>query len=280
MHRFKKLFFAYLLMITPLFSSDTKEQEQYRVFDDTTKEHVKKFYLLNHTHQTLDFVLQKEKEHLTLNHKKMGIFEAIAEMDKLIDASDPDIDLPQSYHCYQTAEALRKDGYPRWMILTGFIHDLGKILALYGEPQWAVVGDTFPVGCAYSKDVVFSEYFEQNADIQVIDFQTPLGIYHKGCGFSNLHMSFGHDEYLYHVVKNYLPKEASYIIRFHSFYAAHDKNAYQYFMDDYDKEMLPLLKTFSRYDLYSKTSEKLDIAALKPYYEELIAEFFPVSIDW
>jgi hypothetical protein len=37
--------------------------------------------------------------------------------------------------------------------LTGLIHDLGKILAhpeFGSEPQWAVVGDTFPVGCAFS----------------------------------------------------------------------------------------------------------------------------------
>src|SRR5690349_23199945 len=41
----------------------------------------------------------------------------------------------------------------RSMILTGFVHDLGKILCLWGEPQWAVVGDTFPTGCAYSRNL-------------------------------------------------------------------------------------------------------------------------------
>ncbi len=280
MHPFKKLFLSFLLTSTPFIFSETKDQEHYRIFDETTPEHVKHFYQMNHTHQTFDFVMQKEKEYLSLKSKKMGIWEAISEMDKLIDESDPDIDLPQSYHFYQTAEALKKDGYPRWLILTGFIHDLGKILALYGEPQWAVVGDTFPVGCAYSQDVVFSSYFEQNPDYHHLLYQTMLGIYSKACGFNSLHMSFGHDEYLFHVTKKYLPSQASYIIRFHSFYAAHDKNAYAYFMDDYDKEMLPLLKIFSKYDLYSKTSEKLDISALRPYYEELVSEFFPEEFDW
>ena len=37
---------------------------------------------------------------------------------------------------------------------------------------------------------------------------------------------------------------------------------------------------FSHYDLYSKTDEKLDIEALRPYYEELVAEFFPESLKW
>jgi inositol oxygenase len=48
----------------------------------------------------------------------------------------------------QTSEAMRHDECPTRMILTGFIHDLGKCLCLYGEPQWGVVGDTFPVDCA------------------------------------------------------------------------------------------------------------------------------------
>ena len=50
------------------------------------------------------------------------------------------------------------------MIVTGLIHDLGKVLCLWGEPQWAVVGDTFPVGCAFSDKIVYPEFFEENAD--------------------------------------------------------------------------------------------------------------------
>jgi inositol oxygenase len=40
----------------------------------------------------------------------------------------------------QTAETIREDGHPDWFVLTGFIHDMGKVLCLFGEPQWAVVG--------------------------------------------------------------------------------------------------------------------------------------------
>lgn len=39
-------------------------------------------------------------------------------------------------------------------------------MALYGEPQWAVVGDTFPVGCAPGKSVVFADTtYKQNPDL-------------------------------------------------------------------------------------------------------------------
>ena len=53
---------------------------------------------------------------------------------------------------------------PDWLQLTGLIHDVGKLLALWGEPQWAAVGDTFPVGCAFAKECVFPEQFQENPD--------------------------------------------------------------------------------------------------------------------
>ena len=54
--------------------------------------------------------------------------------------------------------------YAEWFILVGLIHDLGKVMALWGEPQWAVVGDTFPVGCQHSEMCVLSHMFEANPD--------------------------------------------------------------------------------------------------------------------
>ena len=96
----------------------------------------------------------------------MTSWEALDYLNTLVDDSDPDIALPQLEHLLQTAEAIRADGHPDWLVLTGFIHDLGKVLCLFGEPQWAVVGDTFPVGCPYSPKVVYSEFFAANPDMQ------------------------------------------------------------------------------------------------------------------
>lgn len=262
------------------YAQPKKEQQDYRVYDESTPEHVKNFYRLNHKFQTLDFVLAKKAEYLPLKKLRMGIWDAIKILDTMVDESDPDINLPQSYHAFQTAEALRRDGYPRWLILTGFIHDLGKILNLFGEPQWAIVGDTFPVGCGYSDKIVFPQYFADNPDSQIEAYQTELGIYQPGCGFDNVQLSWGHDEYLYQVVKNYLPAAGAYIVRYHSFYPAHREGAYEYLMSDYDKEMIQWLKLFSQYDLYSKSSDRLDIESLMPYYKELVAEFFPDQLDW
>ena len=96
----------------------------------------------------------------------MGIWEAMEFLNTLVDDSDPDTELSQIEHLMQTAEAIRADGHPRWFILTGLIHDLGKILCLFGEPQWAVVGDTFPVGCRFSERIVFPEFFQDNPDCE------------------------------------------------------------------------------------------------------------------
>ncbi|MEM7236026.1 MAG: inositol oxygenase family protein, partial [Planctomycetota bacterium] len=129
--------------------------EQFRDYEKDARPGVRDFYRQNHQFQTRDFVLQKKKEYLGLQRKEMGIWEAMEFLNELVDDSDPDTDLSQIEHLLQTSEAIRADGHPRWMILTGLIHDLGKILCLFGEPQWAVVGDTFPVGCEFQKSIIF-----------------------------------------------------------------------------------------------------------------------------
>ena len=41
-----------------------------------------------------------------------------------------------------------------------------------------------------------------------------------------------------------------------------------------------MLLKFNPYDLYSKGAAKPNVEEIKPYYEDLIAEFFPLMIDW
>ena len=113
---------------------------------------VEEFYESNHTRQTLAFVIDKKREYLSLDRKTMTVWEALDFLNTLVDDSDPDIEFTQIEHALQTAEAIRAANQPRWFIATGLVHDLGKILCLFGEPQWAVVGDTFPVGCRFSQN--------------------------------------------------------------------------------------------------------------------------------
>jgi len=257
-----------------------KKEAAFRNYEADARPTVREFYRQNHRHQTYEFAQAKRKEFLTLNRRKMGVWEAAEYLNQLVDDSDPDTDLSQLEHLLQTAEHIRADGQPRWFILAGFVHDLGKILCLWGEPQWAVVGDTFPTGCRYSDKIVFPQFFADNPDSQNPRYQTRNGAYEEGCGLDQVQLSWGHDEYIYNVTKDHLPAEALYMLRYHSFYPWHRENEYQHLTNARDREMLQWVQKFNPYDLYTKSHAKPDVKALRPFYEDLIAEYFPEKLNW
>lgn len=257
-----------------------KSESEFRNYQVDANPVVTEFYRKNHAYQTFDFVLQKKAQYGALKRGKKSIWEMADYLNTLVDDSDPDTDLTQIEHLLQTSEAIRKDGHPRWFVLVGLLHDLGKVLCLYGEPQWAVVGDTFPVGCAYSDKIVFPEFFAANPDSKVPKYQTESGVYERHCGLDKVHLSWGHDEYIYLVTRKYLPESAQYMLRYHSFYPAHREGAYRHLMNQHDEEMFAWVRAFNPYDLYSKGREKPNQKELMPYYRDLVAEFFPPEIDW
>ena len=123
-----------------------KAANEFRNYAAEPTGYVEQFYRKNHTNQTLDFVKGKKAEYLGLDRERMTVWEMLEHLNDVVDESDPDTYFTQLDHALQTAEAARRAIQPRWMVATGFIHDLGKVLCKFGEPQWAVVGDTNPVG--------------------------------------------------------------------------------------------------------------------------------------
>ena len=202
-----------------------KPAAAFRDYAAEARPSVRRFYELNHRHQTIDFVRAKREEYLGLTRMRMGIWQAMEYLNQLVDDSDPDLDLPQIEHLLQTAEAIRAAGKPEWYVLAGLVHDLGKILCIWGEPQWAVVGDTFPVGCRFSE-------------------------------------------------------RALAMIRWHSCYPVHREGAYDRFLTAHDRELLDWVRDFNRFDLYTKRDERMDVAALRPFYQDLIDRHFPAEIAW
>ena len=255
-----------------------KSKEEFRNYETPGRDTVKEFYRLNHTYQTYDFVKEKKNNFLQFDKKEMPVWDAFNFLNQLVDDSDPDTDLDQFQHLLQTSEAIRRDGHPDWMVLSGLMHDMGKVLCLFDEPQWAVVGDTFPVGCAYSDKIVYPEFFKNNPDYVNPDYNTKYGVYEKGCGLRNVDISWGHDEYIYQILKDYIPEEGLYMLRYHSFYSWHREGEYSYLLDDHDREMLKWVKLFNPYDLYSKNPEPPDINKLRPYYEGLIKKYLPETL--
>ncbi|XP_030645889.1 inositol oxygenase [Chanos chanos] len=264
----------------------SKDKSEFRNFESGELfDRVFNTYKLMHTHQTLDFVKQKHAEWAGCTHSRMTMMESIQALDQLVDESDPDVDFPNSFHAFQTAEGIRKEHPDKdWFQLVGLIHDIGKIMALWGEPQWAVVGDTFPVGCRFQKSIVFRDStFLDNPDEKNPKLNSEFGIYQPNCGLDNILMSWGHDEYLYRVMKFnkcLIPEEGLYMIRFHSFYPWHCHGDYMHLCNDKDLRMLPWVKEFNKFDLYTKSTDLPDVEELKPYYQSLIDKYCPGTLQW
>jgi inositol oxygenase len=253
---------------------------------------IKNLYLKSRTNHTFNKVGQLKQKYSNLD-KEIKIWDAIDLLSGFIDISDPDITLPNLTHLYQTAEGIRKDNLPDWLQLVGFIHDLGKIIYIRGcdddgttvDEQWGIVGDTFIVGCKLPDKIIYPEFNMLNTDTTDIIMKSKYGIYQHGCGLDNCHISYGHDEYLYQVLSQNkdvkLPKEALYIIRYHSLYSWHTYNEYQHLENSHDRAMKGWVLLFNQYDLYTKTNKnytEVELKELKDYYSSLIHKYLPNSL--
>ncbi|CDP11052.1 unnamed protein product [Coffea canephora] len=169
--------------------------------------------------------------------------------------------------------------------------DLDKVLLLPsfgGLPQWAIVGDTFPLGCAFDEPIVHQEFFKDSPDHNNPAYNTKHGVYTEGCGLENVLMSWGHDDYMYLVAKENkttLPPAALFIIRYYSFYALHKAGTYKHLMNEEDVENLKWFQIFNKYDLYSKIKVRIYVDKVKPYYQSLIEKYhylwyFPSKLKW
>ena len=76
------------------------------------------------------------------------------------------------------------------------------------------------MGCQFSDKIIYPGSFANNPDSEDPIYSTEYGVYKPHCGLENVMLSWGHDEYLYHVFKEQssLPEEGLAMIRYHSFY--------------------------------------------------------------
>ena len=255
-----------------------KDKTQFRQYEDAC-DRVKNFYREQHEKQTVAYNLKARNDFRSKTRAEMTIWQAMEKLNTLIDESDPDTSLSQIEHLLQSAEAIRRDGKPQWFQLVGLVHDLGKLLFFYGAAgQWDVVGDTFPVGAPFEENaIIYPGTFAENPDSKDPIYSQGTGIYTPGCGLDNVMLSWGHDEYLYHICKEQstLPDKALAMIRYHSFYPWHSAGGYRWMMNEKDEEMMKAVKAFNPYDLYSKSDGLPDAQELKTYYMGLINTYFP-----
>ncbi len=114
-----------------------KPTEDFRVFEANPEPGTLAWGVLQHykqmrTSQTYEFVQRMEKKYFGFDHGEMSVAECFEQLKGYVDSSDPDITLPNLEHMLQTSEAMRKAGEPDWMQLLGLIHDMGKVMYLWG----------------------------------------------------------------------------------------------------------------------------------------------------
>mmetsp|Transcript_39209 Transcript_39209/g.68908 ORF Transcript_39209/g.68908 Transcript_39209/m.68908 type:complete len:343 (-) Transcript_39209:85-1113(-) len=263
-------------------NSKTKAQDEFRSYNATeTPERVVQHYKDMRMYQTVEFYNRMEVKYSFENgnyRRLMTIEEAFVQLENYIDASDPDLDLPNLLHLLQTAEGIRKANHPDWLQLTGLLHDMGKIMFLWGNgkdgqdgyspdgKQWALDGDTFVMGCQIPNDaVVFPEFNELNPDMHDPKYNTKYGMYAPHCGLDQLKFAWGHDEYMHRMlVANdcSIPREGLDIIRYHSAYPWHDKGAYRHLMKSEDYEPLSRLSLVMCRDLTPSLTIELLVSIL------------------
>lgn len=277
-------------------TSSAKADDEFRVYsEETSLPRVVEHYRDMRRFQTVDFYRRMEQKYDFENgnyRRLMSIEEAFAELEQYVDASDPDLDLPNKLHLMQTAEGVRRAGHPDWMVLVGLLHDMGKIMFLWGNgddgqdgyspngKQWALGGDTFVVGCRIPDDgVVFPQFNQLNPDMHDTRYNTPLGMYEPECGLDQLCFAWGHDEYMFRMLvanDSKIPQEGLDMIRYHSAYPMHDKGAYRHLLQAKDEQRLDWVRLFNRFDLYTKDGQndiRNDMDVLWPYYIDLLEKY-------
>ena len=260
-------------------------EKEFRNYDaPDVKTSVREHYRKMRMYQTLDYVRSMHNKYLTYS-RPMQLWEAMGHLNDLIDVSDPDLDLPNVQHLIQSAEAIREDNRPDWMQLVGLIHDLGKVMFLWGSDedgtsqaeQWGMVGDVFVVGCAFPDTCVYPEFNKLNPDMHNPDYNTELGIYKEGCGLDQLTLAWGHDEYLFRVLSNHkenrIPEAGMAMIRYHSFYPWHSGGSYARLLGEKDSQYLNWIKDFNQYDLYTKSTKTYNLEEVKEYYEPIARKY-------
>ena len=107
-------------------------------------------------------------------------------------------------------------------------------------------------------------------------YNTTLGIYKENCGLDNVLFAYGHDEYMFQMLKANncsIPDEGLAMIRYHSAYCWHTGGAYREFMTEKDETNLKWVLEFNKFDLYTKSDSIPDVESIWPHYQGLIEKY-------
>jgi inositol oxygenase len=238
------------------------------------------FYRRHHQSQTLEKATELRDKYDARIIGKATVWERLMSLRYVNDESDSDLEgMTQLGHALQTANAIVAEDLDEDWIILGLVHDLGKIIQSYGEKPEFVVGDVYPVGCQFGKSIVYYDFLRANSDWEHPVYSTKYGIYEPNCGLENVVMSYGHDEYMYRILKDKVPHAVAWTIRHHSFQSVAED--YTHLMNEQDRELREThMKRFVKYDLYTKNPQKVAGRNHLKYYQEIIERRFPEPLNW
>ena len=167
------------------------------------------FYLRHNRDQTLERARALQRKYAARSLGRATVLERFDALAEVYDESDRFLEgMSQLGHALQTANALRRDGLGEEWLVLGLVHDLGKAPLLRVEPPEFVVGDIHPLGCAFSPRIQHAVYLELNPDSRNPAYRTKCGIYEEGCGLEQVVFAYGHDQYLYDILRTRLPPKS------------------------------------------------------------------------
>ena len=83
--------------------------KQYRNYSNCNYNKVEQTYKYMLENQTIEYVIKMKEKYLSNSYKTYNIWFLIDKLDKIVDESDPDNDLPQIVHSYQTALSIKNN---------------------------------------------------------------------------------------------------------------------------------------------------------------------------
>jgi hypothetical protein len=178
---------------------------------------------------------------------KVRVWDLIERLGSCVDPTDQRLFCAsQQVHVLQILEAMETDGTATPdMVLVALIHDLGKVLLTLGEDPANVVCMTRAVGGGTD-----------------------------GVGLDHTLLQWNHDEFAYERLRDHVPDDLAWLIRYHSIEVGAVSNA----MDARDLERTErLLLPFAHYDHATKSPYHLPSVSLARY-RDVIEEAFPRRI--
>lgn len=200
-----------------------------------------------HRSQTLEDVAALNEKYKTPAIGKMMVSEAVMKLNLVTDPTDKELyEVTQWGHCVQVVVMMEREGVTNEeFLVSGLVHDLGKILLHTGEDPANVVCDNFPVG-----------------------------VYPEKSGLDNVVFQWNHDEFGYMRLKNHMPEHLAKLIRYHSINPSTLKYLSAADTWLYEKYLRP----FRRYDKLSKSVTEMPQIDVDKYMK-LLDKWFPSPIE-